>query len=218
MPLRVVLFDLDGTLVDTIKDIASALNVALTSVGLPARSVDEVKSFVGEGASKLVEKVLGEEKKFLREEVKRRFLEAYSEHPVVESVVYPGVRETLGRLGAFDKAIISNKWEYLSREILGTFDLLGYFNLIVGSESTADRKPSAVPVIYALSRLRAAPREAVMVGDSIYDVQAGSAAGVATVAVTYGYQDRHLLSGADCLIEEFTQLPTVLDSLSDKLI
>ena len=218
MSIQLLLFDLDGTLVDTIRDITNALNYALNSIGIKKLTIDETKQFVGEGLTKLIEKVLGEGKKEFREAVTNTFLEFYTDHLIDYSPVYPHVKTTLERLVKYKKAVISNKREYLSTEILDKLKLLRYFDLVVGSDTTIEKKPSAVPILYVLQKLRARPEEAVMVGDSNFDIEAGRKAGVTTVAVTYGYRERQYLLAADHMIDQFNELPAILDIISSKFI
>ena len=218
MSIQLLLFDLDGTLVDTIRDITNALNYALNSIGIKKLTIDETKQFVGEGLTKLIEKVLGEGKKEFREAVTNTFLQFYTDHLIDYSPVYPHVKTTLERLVKYKKAVISNKREYLSTEILDKLKLLRYFDLVVGSDTTIEKKPSAVPILYVLQKLRARPEEAVMVGDSTFDIEAGRKAGVTTVAVTYGYRERQYLLAADHMIDQFNELPAILDIISSKFI
>ncbi|MCJ7483554.1 MAG: HAD-IA family hydrolase [Thermodesulfovibrionales bacterium] len=218
MSIQLLLFDLDGTLVDTIRDITNALNYALNSIGIKKLTIDETKQFVGEGLTKLIEKVLGEGKKEFREAVTNTFLQFYTDHLIDYSPVYPHVKTTLERLVKYKKAVISNKREYLSTEILDKLKLLRYFDLVVGSDTTIEKKPSAVPILYVLQKLKARPEEAVMVGDSNFDIEAGRKAGVTTVAVTYGYRERQYLLAADHMIDQFNELPAILDIISSKFI
>jgi len=220
MPIKLILFDLDGTLVDTIRDITNALNFALNSnsLGMGKLTEDDTKKLVGEGLTRLIEKTLGEERMKFRDIVSKKFLEYYSEHLADYSGAYPQVRETLESLGNYKKAVISNKRESLSTKLLEKLDLLGFFELVVGSDTAIERKPSAVPVVYVLTKLKVRPEETLMVGDSNYDVEAGKKAGVRTVAVTYGYRERQYLTHADYIIERFNDLPTVLDIISAKFI
>ncbi len=118
MTIKLILFDLDGTLVDTVKDISNALNYALRPYGSMNLSVEETKKLIGEGINRLIEKVLGNEGAQWRDAVIRRFLDYYSEHLTDNSTVYPYVRETLEKLIGYKKAVISNKREYLSRDLL----------------------------------------------------------------------------------------------------
>ena len=214
MPIQILLFDLDGTIVDTILDITNALNFALQSRGMRELSVDETKALVGEGITRLIEKVLGEQNKQFGEELKRTFLSFYTDHLIDHSSVYPDVGETLDRLADYRKAVISNKREYQSSEILSRLNLRRYFDIVAGSDTTPERKPSAVPLLHVIRKFGALPEAAVMIGDSTFDIEAGKRAGVKTVAVTYGYQDRSVLESADYLIDRFSELPAVLDIIS----
>jgi phosphoglycolate phosphatase len=218
MSIQLILFDLDGTLVDTSKDITNALNYSLSPYGLDGISVEATIKVVGEGLTRLIEKVLGEERYHLKDAVSKRFLDYYSAHLIDDSQIYPYVRETLDMLSGYKKAVISNKREYLSVKMLKQLDLDKYFELIVGSDTTPERKPSAGPLLYVFSKMHISSREALMVGDSQYDIEAGHNAGVKTVAVTYGYQVKRLLTAADYLIDSFRDLPGILDIASSKFI
>jgi phosphoglycolate phosphatase len=218
MPVKLILFDLDGTLVDTSKDITNALNYALGLFGSKSFTVDETEKLIGEGLTKLMEKALGEEGVGLKDAVMKEFLDYYSAHITDNSSLYPFVGEILQKLAGFKKAIISNKREYLSVKLLEELDILKYFDLVIGSDTAPERKPSPVPVMYALSKLGVKPQEAVIVGDSNYDIEAGRKAGMRTVAVTYGYGEKGYLAGADHVIGSFNDLPLILDISSSELI
>jgi len=218
MAIKLILFDLDGTLVDTVKDIRNALNYALSPYGTIHLSVEQTKQLIGEGISRLMEKCLGKEGVQWRDAAIKRFLDYYSRHLVNNSTVYPYVRETLEKLSGYKKAIISNKREDLSRNLLEKLDLLKHFELIIGSDTTPERKPSAAPVIHALAKFNIRPHEAVIVGDSNYDMEAGKKAGIKTIAVTYGYRERRYLLDADHIINSFNDLSPVLDIISAELI
>jgi phosphoglycolate phosphatase len=210
MPIKLIIFDLDGTLVDTSRDITNALNYALNPYGLKDLTVEDTIKMVGEGITRLIEKILGDEKSQMKEEVIKRFLEYYSEHLTDYSSIYPHVRETLEKLDGYKKAIISNKREYLSTKLLEKLDLLKYFDLVVGSDTVAERKPSPAPVIYVFTRFGVTPHESMIVGDSNYDIEAGRKAGVKTVAVTYGYRERQYLMKADYMIDSMVDLLSLL--------
>jgi phosphoglycolate phosphatase len=218
MPVKLIIFDLDGTLVDTSMDITNALNYALQAYGFKKFTVEETVQMIGEGITRLIEKVLGQEKLQLKDEVIRKFLDYYSEHLIDYSNVYPHVRETMEKLNGYKKAVISNKREYLSEKLLEKLDLLRYFDLIVGSDTTPERKPSAIPVIHVFTKLGVQPHETIMVGDSNYDIEAGKKAGVKTIGVTYGYREKQYLVNADFLIDSFEYLLSILDIHSSKLI
>lgn len=211
MPVRLIIFDLDGTLVDSSVDLTNALNYAMEPYGFRRLTVEDTIGLVGEGITRLIEKIVGDADQAVKDEVTQRFLQHYTGHILDYTRDYPGVRETLERLGAYRKAVISNKREALSRMVLGGLGLLRHFDLVVGSDSAPERKPSPVPVRKVLADLGFEPSEAIMVGDSNFDVDAGRAAGVTTVAVTYGYRPRDMISHADYLIDRMPGLIPLLD-------
>ncbi|MBI4824212.1 MAG: HAD-IA family hydrolase [Nitrospirae bacterium] len=206
MSTRLIIFDLDGTLVDTVKDITNSLNHAIKPYGIKELSVHDTVKLVGEGITRLIEKVIGEENYGCKEDVIKRFLEYYTEHLTEYSTSYPHVMGTLEKLHGYKKAVISNKSEALSRALLEKLGLLKYIDLVVGGDTVSEKKPSPLPVIHVLENLRIASSEAIMVGDSPYDIEAGRKAGVKTVAVTYGYRERDLLDKADYMIDGLKQL------------
>jgi phosphoglycolate phosphatase len=218
MQIKLIIFDLDGTLVDTSGDITNALNYALKPYGLRDLTVEDTIKMVGEGITRLIEKILENERIQMRDTVIKRFLDYYSEHLVDFSTLYPHVRETLEKLKDYKKAVISNKREYLSTRLLDKLDLLKYFDLVVGSDTTSERKPSAIPVIYVFTKLGVNPDESIIVGDSNYDIEAGKKAGLKTVAVTYGYRERQYLIDADYIIDSMKDLFTLLDTNSYKFL
>ncbi|MBE0426015.1 MAG: HAD-IA family hydrolase [Nitrospirae bacterium] len=211
MTVKLLMFDLDGTLVDTSMDITNALNYALNFYGFKELTIGDTTKMVGEGITRLVEKLLGESKSRLMDAVIKRFLDYYSEHLTDYSTIYPGVSETLERLNGYRKAVISNKRESLSTRLLEELNLSKYFELVIGSDTAPKRKPSPVPVIYVVSKLGISPQESMMIGDSNYDIEAGKKAGVITVAVTYGYKEKEYLKDADYMIDEFNNLLGILD-------
>ena len=215
MSLKLVIFDLDGTLIDSGIDIANAINYAVEPYRVPLLTVEEVIKLVGEGISSLLGKLIVKEgieadRDFLTE----RFVYYYSAHLTDNTTVYPGVREMLAQLGAYRKAVISNKRESLSVKILEQLGLSEYMDLIVGSDTLKERKPSPLPVLHVLSTLGISPDAAIIVGDSNYDIEAGKSAGIKSVAVTYGYRPLELLQGADFIINSMPELTDVLRRLS----
>ncbi|MCL5062598.1 MAG: HAD-IA family hydrolase [Nitrospiraceae bacterium] len=207
MPIKLIIFDLDGTLIDSSIDIANAINYAIEPYGARPITVKETISLVGEGITRLIEKLIERESiNADRNALTERFLEHYSAHLIDNTTIYPGVRETLQKLKDYKKAVISNKREALSTKILNDLGLLKYLDLVVGSDTTPERKPSPVPILHVLSRLNIKPEETVIVGDSNFDIEAGKAAGIKTIAVTYGYRPLDLLKGADFIIDRMDEL------------
>lgn len=219
MPIRLIIFDLDGTLVDSSVDITNALNYAVEPYGIrPLKAEDTIK-MVGEGISRLIEKLIagsftGSEPGSMKDALTERFLEHYTAHIIDYTRAYPGVRETLERLSGYKKAVISNKREALSRKTLEGLELMRFFNYVVGSDTTPEKKPSPVPVLKVLNELSVIPEDAVMVGDSNYDVDAGKAAGVTTVAVTYGYKPVEMIRHADYMIDRMGGLSALLERIN----
>ncbi|HME44005.1 MAG TPA: HAD-IA family hydrolase [Syntrophorhabdales bacterium] len=215
MAVRLIIFDLDGTLIDSVEDICGAVNYAIEPHGLAPVTLEETRASVGEGVPSLIEKVLTLKKAtFLdTEALTKRVLEYYSSHLVAKTAPYPEVRETLEHLGACRKAVISNKLTGLAERILEALDLRKYFEVVAGSDSCPERKPSPVPVLRVLSLLDVPPQEALIVGDSVYDMAAGRAAGLGTVAVTYGYGTPGFSEGCDFVIDRFSELLEVVQGL-----
>jgi phosphoglycolate phosphatase len=216
--IKLLIFDLDGTLVDTSQDIANAINYAIEPFGVRQLSNEEIKSMVGSGITKLLQSLLPFEKipqQNRREEVVQRFLEHYSEHLLDNTRAYPNVKETLSKLGNYKKAVVSNKREAFSKRILEGLGLLEFFDLVLGSDSVPEKKPSPVPIFEVLKRLRISRDEAVIIGDSNFDIEAGKAAEIKIIAVTYGYREREALKDADFMIDNFEELLNILPQLTD---
>lgn len=216
MSIKLIIFDLDGTLVDSSIDITNALNYSLEPYSLKKLTIDDTMKLVGEGISRLIEKAMGDGGAAALDSATKRFLEHYTRHILDYTKAYPGVKETLERLINFNKAVISNKKENLSRVVLEGLGLLQYFDVIVGSDSAPEKKPSPVPVLKVLSDLQIESADAVIVGDSNYDVDAGKAAGVTTIAVTYGYRPREVIAHADHLIDRMTDLVALIERINSR--
>jgi len=215
MTIKLIMFDLDGTLVNTAQDITNALNFAIKPYGMKILTVEDTIQLIGEGVSRLVEKILPAEKMNLKSELMNGFLEYYSEHLIDNSKEYPHIKETLENLTYLKKAVISNKREDLSKRLLEELSLSEYFDLIIGSDTAGERKPSAVPILYVISKLGESPEESIIVGDSHYDIEAGKNAGIKTVAVTYGYRPRESLLKADYIIDDIRELVPLLNKISE---
>jgi phosphoglycolate phosphatase len=217
MPIKLIIFDLDGTLIDSSVDITNAINYAIEPYGVKPVTVQETISLIGEGITRLMEKIALSHQpsavSLSKDVLIERFLEHYSSHLVDNTTVYPGISETLEQLNGYKKAVISNKREVLSIKTLNDLGLLKYLDLVVGSDTTPERKPSPVPILHVLSRFGIKPEEAVIVGDSNYDIEAGKGAGIKTIAVTYGYRPIELLKDADYVIDKMSELVDVLNRL-----
>lgn len=215
---RVLLLDLDGTLVDSAADLATALNRLLGEAGAEPLPLAAVRSMVGDGARKLVERGLAAAALTLDPEpATTRFLALYGEALTRETRPYPGVAETLAALRqeGWRPALCTNKPEAPSRAILEGLGLSGLFEAVAGGDSFATRKPDPAPLLALLERLGGAPATAVMVGDGPNDLQAAAAAGLQAVWARYGYGGPGVGSLPHAAaIERFEALPAVLRRLS----
>lgn len=215
MPVRAVLFDLDGTLVDSAADLMHASNAMLAELERPPVDLPAVRSFIGDGAPKLVERVLaatgGVPDPDGTARCLRRFLAIYEADPSAHSALYPGVAETLGALAGagLRLGVCTNKPMAATRRLLGDLGIAHHFTAMVGGDSFPSRKPSPEPVLGLLARLDVRPEEAVFVGDNEHDVAAARAAGVARVLlVPYGYARVPLDSlPHDGILDRFGSLP-----------
>lgn len=211
MPLRALLLDLDGTLVDSARDLQEALNAMLAEEGLRPVGLEECKGMIGDGGGKLVERALaatgGDPAR--QPACLARFLARYEAEPTRHTRPYPGVVETLERARArgLKLAVVTNKPEAATHLVLEALGLAGLFDAVVGGDTLPRRKPDPDPVLLALDRLGVAPGDALMVGDNHHDVNAARAAGVASVAVTYGYSHvPHAELGAGRLADRFAEV------------
>ncbi len=194
--IKLLIFDLDGTLVDSLQDITDAINYAIEPLGYSPLSTSEARGLVGRGITKLIESILKEAHKPQLQQILDRFLQYYSSHLTVHTRAYPGVPETLRALGRYKKAVLSNKRQALSRRVLEELGLAEHFEYIIGSDTLQEKKPSPAGILYLLKKESLQPHEAMIIGDSDIDIQAGRAAGITTVAVGYGYRDPELLKGS----------------------
>lgn len=212
--ISLIIFDLDGTLVNSSVDITNALNYSIEPYKLEKMTVEKTVGMVGEGLTRLVEKMLGSENAAIMPDVMDRFIKYYSDHLTDFTVPYPGVPETLEKLANYRKAVVSNKREALSKRLLDTLNLSHYFEVVLGSDSVGAKKPSPEPILQILRMTKVKPDEAVIVGDSNYDIEAGKASGIKTIAVTYGYRDVDFLGDADEMVAHFPELPSRLEELA----
>src|SRR5512146_751774 len=185
--VRLLVFDLDGTLVDSKADLAGSVNHALAAFGLPVLPHPVIYSYVGDGATMLIRRAVGEDVNGTLPAVLKRFLEHYRQHLLDTTVPYPGVPESLAEwAGSYRMAILTNKPLDMSRKILSGLLLSRYFSDVVGGDSLETKKPDPDGLLHIMGRLGASPGETLMVGDSANEVLAGRRAGVTTCGVTYG--------------------------------
>lgn len=210
--VRVLIFDLDGTLVDSAHDLALSVNAALNELGRPPLPHHEVFSFVGHGAPVLIQRALGDNAS--EQECRRGlefFLTFYRAHMLDNTIAYPGVREGLEQLSCFSLAVLTNKPVRFSREILEGLGLAHYFRFIYGGNSFARKKPDPIGVETLLRDFGATAREAMIVGDSEVDIQTARNAGTWSCGVTYGLGSHRLGEcPPDILVNRLDELPAHL--------
>ncbi|MFZ4806749.1 MAG: phosphoglycolate phosphatase [Hyphomicrobiaceae bacterium] len=216
---RGLVFDLDGTLVDSVGDIAGALNAALADHALPALAVDDVRRLVGRGAEVTIQRALGQIGGGNRDvaSVHRAFVRHYAAHPARQTVLYPGARELIDDLiGAGQRlAICTNKPEALTHVILDALGVTALFGAVIGESTRLPRKPDPAMLAAALDGIGVPADQGVMIGDSVTDVGTARALGIPIVLVSFGYTPvpaREL--GADAVIDHLSELPAALARLS----
>ncbi len=219
IPLAIV-FDLDGTLVDTAPDLLSALNAVLTAEGHTAVVPSDLRHIVGHGAKAMFEHALlrtgapvaPDRMKSLTE----RFLAYYRDHIADDSRPFPRVPETLAALAGEGAllGICTNKAQELTELLLDSLDLTAHFGSIVGGSRTPYAKPDPRHVMEVVTQLKGVREGAIMIGDSGIDVAAARAAGIPIIAMSYGYTPvpAHEL-GADAVTDDFAELPSLISRL-----
>ena len=191
---RLVMFDLDGTLVDSVPDLAAAIDKTLLLLGQPAAGIEQVRDWVGNGARVLVRRALagGLAHEHIDEGRAEQALELFMQHYAESHAltqVYPGVQATLDwlREQQVELAIVTNKPERFVAPLLDEKGLGGYFRWIVGGDTLPQQKPDPAALLHVLKLARVDAAQALFVGDSRNDVLAAKAAGVPCVALSYGY-------------------------------
>ncbi|MDC8754551.1 HAD-IA family hydrolase [Erythrobacter sp. sf7] len=224
IPFDAIGFDLDGTLLDTFRDLGAAVNHALVLGGFEEVSVETSKDLIGGGAKIMLARAVEAQGGLPQDEFKRLYkamLAFYEQNNAVHTVPYPGVREALDELAAqgVRMAVVTNKFEAFARNVLTHLDLIGAFETVIGGDSMGKgedgqflAKPHPAPVLAA--RTATGGGRMAFIGDSTYDVRAAKAAGVPVIAAAYGYCDRppHEL-GADAVIDSFAGLIPALHGL-----
>lgn len=199
MIIRAVLFDLDGTLVDSLEDLTDAVNHIRQAFSQQPLTAGEVRSKIGKGVRDLVQRSLPG---VTGPDINRAigmFLEFNRLHIADKSSLYPGIPEALHELSALGirMAIVSNKNEDLSSLIAQTLRIHALFESICGGDTFPEKKPSPLPLLKVAENMGLLPCECIMAGDSINDIQAAQHAGITSIACTWGYGSAEELTGAD---------------------
>ncbi|MBN8442334.1 MAG: phosphoglycolate phosphatase [Thauera sp.] len=198
-----VLFDLDGTLLDTIGDLAEAANRMLVELGRPPRTQDEIHSFVGKGIPNLVRRCLTENAVATEDEIDAAVPVFRSHYQVVNGAstrIYPGVLETIAELRArrIKLAVVTNKAEAFTLPLLERMGMAAHFDTVVSGDTLPVKKPDPAVLHLACERLGVAARDALMIGDSANDALAAQGAGMPVLLVTYGYSEGRPVDTIEC--------------------
>jgi phosphoglycolate phosphatase len=204
----VLIFDLDGTLVDSKKDLTASVNHVRHSFDLPTLTEDEIARFIGDGALMVIRRALGDQATEQNVQTAlQTFLSYYRVHMLDSTDLYPGVRETLDLLSDCSLAVLTNKPVNFSRAMLDGLGILHLFEAVYGGNSFERKKPDPIGIRQILSDTRGAPDRTWMIGDSVVDVLTGRNAGVHTCGVTYGYAAASFEQHApDLLIDTFSDV------------
>jgi phosphoglycolate phosphatase len=212
--ISLIIFDLDGTLVETRQDITAAVNYARIHFGYEPLSLETVCSFVGDGIQKLMKRAFPDFDTDKIASTQKIFGEYYSQHLTDNSFIYPGIIEFLDQNRDLKMAVLSNKTHIYTDAIIRQLEIDHYFTVIMGSMDEFPRKPKPEAIIHIMETLKIKPQNSIIIGDTKNDVLAGKAAGIYTCAVTYGFRSREVLCplNADFIVDTIIELQDLFQS------
>lgn len=219
LAVKAVMIDLDGTMLDTVADLAIAVNLMLGKIGRPLLDEALVRNFVGKGVPNLVQRSLagsmdGEADPQMFAQALPVYLDCYESVNGKHTEMYPGVKEGLDALKAagFPLACVTNKSERFTLPLLKQMKLADYFKVVVSGDTLPKKKPDPLPLTHACKELGIAPREMLMIGDSLNDTLAARAAGCPVFVVPYGYNEGHDVRelDVDAIVESLSQAATLI--------
>lgn len=222
---NLLIFDLDGTLVDSNRDLIPALNAATETVGLAPIGLGDVGHVVGQGALKMIEKAFEfhgqplEVGSAVHKSLLDRFLEYYDDHIADETVFFPGTLTALDSLSntGWDLAVCTNKYERFAVKLLTELGELERFCVVTGGDTFPVKKPDPAHLLETAKRAGADPSKCIMVGDSINDIAAAQAANLPVIAVDFGYSDVPIAElTPDRIISHFDELADAVEQLAPK--
>lgn len=212
LEINLIIFDLDGTLIDSTEDIAAAVNFTLKKLGLEEKSQSEIRSYIGWGVEDMMRKSLGKNhREFLNKSIS--ILENYyRKQGISKAVLYPNTKETLEHFKNKKKAIVSNRKHEFINLILKHVNIFNYFEYIVGGDDIDCLKPSSCPLDKAMGKFNIKKDKAIIVGDMGIDIEAGKNAGILTCGVTYGIGKKEDIVKAkpDFIINDLLELKNII--------
>jgi len=220
---RMILIDLDGTLVDSVPDLAYCVDETMKSIGRKPWGEDKVREWVGNGVERLVKRALlgaldGEPEEALFAKALPIFMAVYADNISGRSVLYPGVEAGLATLKeqGYVVCCVTNKAEQFTLPLLRDMGIDHFFEIIVSGDTTAKKKPDPMPLLYAAEKMGISPENSMMIGDSVNDVAAARNAGFDVVCLPYGYNHGNDIRDAnpDAVINTLDELPALLAALA----
>ena len=216
---QMVLIDVDGTLVDSVPDLAFCVDAMMDQLGLPRRGESEVRLWVGNGVERLVRRALigaldGEPDEALFNKAYPIYLELYEANVSERSMLYPGVREGLTWLKqqGFKLGCVTNKAAQFTLPLLRNLGVYDDFSIVICGDTLPQKKPDPAPLLHAAKHFGVSPQQSLMLGDSVSDVKAARAAGFKIVCMSYGYNHGQDIRTAhpDAVIDSMAELPKLL--------
>ena len=203
--IKAIIFDLDGTLIDSVTDLANSVNYTLAAIGLPVHTMEEIKGFVGDGVQKLIKRSLGQTHLEKFEEAFAVFMQHYDLHCTDNTVLYPGVASILPELATtYDLAVLTNKSRKFSVKILANLGIYQHFKEVLGGDSLPSKKPDPAGIFYLAEQWNLTPDQIIMVGDHATDIEVGQRAGCKTVFINGGIGETRGLT-PDMSINDITK-------------
>ena len=211
--VRTAIFDLDGTLIDSLKDIVFSLNYTLKTLGLEEKSFEAVRGYIGLGRGRFISDALGHvASQEMIDRTNDIFGEHYQKHMFDSTRLYSGVLEILDYLKDKTMMILTNKNRDLTLETLKRFNIEKYFKKVVGGDDFNCRKPAGCPIINLINEIKVPKNEAIMIGDSDIDVKSGNLAGIITCGLSYGIGKKEDVEKAnpDYMLDDIRKLKDII--------
>ncbi len=212
---KVIMIDVDGTLVDSVPDLAYCVDEMMVELGMERRGEDKVRHWVGNGVSKLVERAIrGELEGQLNKELFNKaypiFLNYYAENTAKRTCLYKGVREGLDYLSSqgYHLGCVTNKATQFTHPLLKELGIFDYFKIVISGDTLTKKKPDPMPLLYGAEYFGVRPEECLMIGDSVSDVKASRSAGFDIICMSYGYNHGNNIADEkpDLVIDSMTEL------------
>ena len=224
-PVKMVLIDVDGTLVDSVPDLAYCVDQMMQQLHMPVRGEASVRNWVGNGVERLVRRALtnsldGEPDDELFDRAYPIFLDLYADNTSKRSILYPGVKEGIAFLksAGYKLGCVTNKAARFTEPLLKDLGIFDEFRIVISGDTLPQKKPDPSPLLHAAEFFGLKPEDALMLGDSVSDVKAARAAGFQIICMTYGYNHGEDIRTAnpDAVIDSMAELPELLGPATER--